>query len=248
MIFPSHLYLWQRGCLLHFTIFSEIIFFFFSCSIGKIIWCWKKKYESEDLEVIAKWVRRIACHLSWAPCSCKDPVQQMQLFRLALSCHFSSSTSLKKCHWLLWSSILGKNRVLFNWNQVALHNCLLTIAKWSKGKLCVLIIVLAAVFTAYASSSHCSLVVPASIDSSFTNLVLIHQNSPGVKRQGSSRIFFALFVSLFSLQVEEFMSRVYPLERKEGNKSEHLEAKGSFNSLFSQVYWTELQGCGQQAL
>lgn len=61
--------------------------------------------------------------------------------------------------------------------------------------------------------------VPASVDSKSTNLVLIHQNSPGVKRQGSSMIFFALFVSLFSLQVEEFVSRVYPLERKEGNKS-----------------------------
>ena len=75
--------------------------------------------------------------------------------------------------------------------------------------------------------------VLASIDSNFTNLILIHQNSPGVKRQGSSRIFFALFVSLFSLLVEEFLSRVYPLERKEGNKSEHLKVKGSFNSLFS---------------
>ena len=74
--------------------------------------------------------------------------------------------------------------------------------------------------------------VPASIDSNFTNLISIRQNSPGVKRHGSSRIFFALFVSLFSLLVEEVMSRVYPLERKEGNKSEHLKVKGSFNSLF----------------
>lgn len=74
-------------------------------------------------------------------------------------------------------------------------------------------------FIGYALSSRCSFVVPASIDSNFTNLILIHRDSPGVNRQGSSMIYFALCVSLFSLQVEEFMSRVYPLERKEGNKS-----------------------------
>ena len=136
MTFSSHLYLWQRGCPLHFTIFSEIIFFIFSSSVGQIIWCWKVNYESEDLEVIATWVRGIACHSSLAPCSCKVPVQQMQLFRLALPCNFSRSTSLTKCRRLLWSSISCKNRVLFNCNQVPLHSCLLTIATWSKRGLC----------------------------------------------------------------------------------------------------------------
>lgn len=111
----------------------KLSFFSTGSSIGKIIWCWSMKYESEDLEVIEEWVRRIVCHLSWVLCSCKGAVQQMQLFRPASPGNFSSSMSLKKCHRLLWSSILCKNRVLFNLNKVTLHNCLLTIAKWSKG-------------------------------------------------------------------------------------------------------------------
>lgn len=175
MTFFSHSYPWQRICPLHFIIFSEIIFFSPGSSIRKIIWRWSMKYEPEDLEVTEEWVRRIACHLSWVLCSCKDPVQQMQLFRPASLCNFSSSISLKKCHQLLWSSILCKNRVLFNLSKVTLHNCLLTIAKWNKGKFCVLLTIVLAAVLLEALFSHCSLVVPAIVDRFYQpSFVLIH--------------------------------------------------------------------------
>lgn len=154
-----------------------------------------------------EWVRGIACHLFWVPHSCKDPGQQMQLFRSASPCNLSSSISLKKCHQLLWSSVLCKNRMLFNLDKV-LHNFLLPIAKWSKGKFCVFEpMVLTAVFTGCTSLSHWSLAVPASVDTGFaTSFVLIHQNSSDVKgRIALFSVFFGFFCLKWQKVCPEFI-------------------------------------------
>lgn len=192
-------------------------YFFPGSSIRKIIRCWSVKYKSEDLGI-----RIIACHLSWVLCSCKHPSQHMQLCGPAVPANFSSSISLKKCHRLLWSSCLSKNRVLCNLNKVTLCNCLLPIAKCREGSLCSpncgvscafhWLLGVSLLHWGLASYQRRHRFHPPA-------WVLIPQNSPGVPRQGSS-VGLLLFVCLFLFlpQVAEEKSWVYLLGRRQGNK------------------------------